>query len=118
MDVLFQILWFSVPLTLYLGHCVHLSLRCRAHHKTTSGVLIMMEHLKHHLMFYIFIILHSCYGLREFYKAYGTMATVMGPIRTWSLLLAVVMRHWALNTDSRTLLGRIKINNGKIEHCS
>ena len=67
----FQIILFTVPLTVYLSHCVDLSLRYHGYSKSTSGVVMLLEHLQHHLVFYVFVLLHGFFGFREFYKAYG-----------------------------------------------
>ena len=75
----FQIILFTVPLTLYLAHCVDLSLRCHGYTKSTSGVVMLLEHLKNHLVFYMFVLLHLFYGFREFYKAYGELSTICVP---------------------------------------
>ena len=70
----FQIILFTVPLTVYLAHCVDLSLHYHGYTKSTSGVVKLLEHLKHHLVFYVFVLLHGFFGFREFYKAYGELS--------------------------------------------
>ena len=44
------------------------------------------------------------------------MAAIMGPVRTYSVVLAVVLRHWALNTDPRSLLRYLRTDSRKLQH--
>ena len=40
---------------------------------------MLLEHLQHHLVFYVFVLLHGFFGFREFYKAYGKSSKIIIP---------------------------------------
>lgn len=38
-----------------------------------------------------------------FWLAYGTLAFILGPLRTWSLILAAVLYYWAMYLDEKSV---------------
>ena len=101
-----QILFFSIPLLLYLGHCLSLSLQY--HQYSTSKSMYFLHNLKNHGFFVIFIFIHGFFGVREFFSAYGMMATIFGPVRTGNVLVAFILRYLALNTQPSSIAHNIK----------
>ncbi|RVE57512.1 hypothetical protein OJAV_G00216800 [Oryzias javanicus] len=90
-----QLLSFNMPLTSYLCWCLHH--RCRGNtfrsHFQRSG--LRCRTLALHLLMLLLLTwqAHSCYFLLE---TYGLVAFLLSPIRTWALLLSLLLvyRAW------------------------
>lgn len=98
--LLFQVLFFNLPLMAYLCWC--LLMRCQGHCFTSH-----MRHVKrcfavpvHLVMALLFFWqVYSCYFLLQ---TYGTLAFFFSPLRTWIVVLTLflVYRTWTLNSST------------------
>lgn len=60
-----------------------------------------------HVMFYIMLLLQAWFAYGGFYKAYGLMSLVIGPVRSWSIVLALILQQVAL---------RAKVEHYKVKY--
>ncbi|XP_067895855.1 transmembrane protein 62 isoform X2 [Heterodontus francisci] len=104
-----QLTFFNIPLMCYLCWC--LLLRCRgacfrSHVKYTGWIRTIPMHL--FIAAFLMWQVYSCYFLLV---TYGTAAFFLSPVRTWSVLLALVLiyKAWTLNNSSiRTFKAEMK----------
>ena len=91
----FQLMLFNFPLTHYLAHV--LDHRICGHKNSTSRntLLTLFSWLLHHSVFFLVISLQIYLVLTGTYRAYGLMAALLCPVRTWSVVLAGVLRSVA-----------------------
>lgn len=106
----FQMCSFQFPLTLFLANCVDQRFRrCRTYPKSWKSRLC------HHLPFGVLVAVQMVLAY-FFWLAYGTMAFILGPLRTWSILLALLLWHQANMMSQRTLEEMAIVwNNDKVE---
>ena len=91
----FQLVMFNIPLTLYLAHIISVTISPAT--PTYHPVIVILLHLYNHSVFYIIVFLQAWFAYGGFYKAYGMLAFVVGPVRTWSIVLAVFLQQKALS---------------------
>uniref|UniRef100_UPI00398E5110 transmembrane protein 62 n=1 Tax=Pristiophorus japonicus TaxID=55135 RepID=UPI00398E5110 len=104
-----QLTLFNMPLMGYLCWC--LLLRCRgayfhSHVKYTGWVRTISMHF-----FMAVLLLWQVYGSYILLVTYGIAAFFLSPVRTWSVLLALVLvyKAWTLNSSSiRTFRAEMK----------
>ncbi|XP_014219134.1 transmembrane protein 62 [Copidosoma floridanum] len=89
-----QLLSFHLPLTLIVAHRAskrleYLEKPCR---KSTSILRKLWEHLPFALLVTLQLIM-----IFFFWLAYGTFATILCPLRTWSLILALTLQYQVYN---------------------
>ncbi|XP_069773427.1 transmembrane protein 62 isoform X3 [Narcine bancroftii] len=96
---IFQLTFFNIPLILYVCWC--LLLRCRgayfrSHIKYTGWFRSVTMHVS--MMGLLAWQVYACYLLQ---KTYGTVAFILSPVRTWSIVLALVLvcKTWNLNNS-------------------
>ncbi|XP_015436785.1 PREDICTED: transmembrane protein 62-like [Dufourea novaeangliae] len=96
----FQLFSFHLPLMLILAHRVDKRLQSfnKPGHKSVSKVCILWQHLPITLL--VIMQVSMAYF---FWLAYGTLATVLCPLRTWSILLAIMLWH-QVNTMPQSCL--------------
>ena len=98
MVLLFQLLLFNLPLMLYLGRLIDVSL---SDHRTnlkpvsfwTSQVVKTLLDIG---VFTVFVGWQFYLAVWGFNRAYSRMALIMCPTRTWSVVLAWYLRRVAL----------------------
>ncbi|XP_060555631.1 transmembrane protein 62-like isoform X2 [Ruditapes philippinarum] len=95
---LFQLITFNIPLTMCLGYNLHY---LQGGHKRKSFC-----HRARHIYFpFLSLLVFQTYiALSEFPAAYGTRALVLGPVRTGSVILAVVLFLIARKTNVNSLV--------------
>ncbi|XP_060684650.1 transmembrane protein 62 isoform X1 [Hemiscyllium ocellatum] len=106
---IFQLTFFNIPLMGYLSWC--LLLRCRGacfwtHYKYTGWLRTVPMHI-----FILALFLWQLYSCYILLLTYGYAAFFLSPVRTWSVLLALVLvyRAWALDNSSiRTFKAEMK----------
>lgn len=97
-----QLLLFNIPLALYLGHCIELSQGDgqEATHTTRRSVRQLLRaaltYLQRHAIFYILVSVQAYFAYSGFYLSYGGIALFLGPVRTFSIPYAFILRHLAL----------------------
>lgn len=93
-----QVITFNIPLTLCLGYYLQYS---QYGHKRKS-----LCHIVRHIYFpFIALVCFQTYiALSEFPAAYGTRALVLGPVRTGSVLLAIILFFIARKTNVNSLV--------------
>ncbi|XP_062910173.1 transmembrane protein 62 isoform X1 [Mobula hypostoma] len=104
-----QLTFFNIPLICYLCWC--LLLRCRgaffrSHIKYTGWIRSVSMHII--MMGLLGWQVYACYFLQ---KTYGTVAFFLSPVRTWSVILALVLvcKAWNLNNSAiRTFKAEMK----------
>ncbi|XP_047002995.1 transmembrane protein 62-like [Schistocerca americana] len=84
-----QMCSFQLPLTLFLAHY----LERRLYHKVANKSCTIMHTFLHHFPFAVIATLQMMFAY-FFWLAYGTMAFLLGPLRTWSVILALIL--WCL----------------------
>ena len=89
---------FSIPLMLYLGRCLDLSLASNKDPRQlcSSRWLWRLAWLFDHTFFIIIVTAQLYLVTTGFYHAYGLIALVLCPLRTWAVLLALYCRKQAL----------------------
>jgi hypothetical protein len=94
----FQLITFNLPLTMCLGYNLHY---LQGGHKRKSFC-----HRARHIYFpFLSLLVFQTYiALSEFPAAYGTRALVLGPVRTGSVILAVVLFLIARKTNVNSLV--------------
>ncbi|PSN33115.1 hypothetical protein C0J52_15540 [Blattella germanica] len=83
-----QMCTFQLPFTLVLAQCVDHRYRSHLLGKPHS----LLDRLCHHLPFVVILTLQMAFAY-FFWLAYGTMAFLLGPLRTWSVLLGIILWH-------------------------
>ncbi|GLH01779.1 Uncharacterized protein GBIM_07843 [Gryllus bimaculatus] len=108
-----QMCSFQFPLTLFLANCLDQRLTKSAHCPRGS----LSRRLCRHLPFAVLVMLQMIFAY-FFWLAYGTMAFILGPLRTWSVLLALLLWQQA-NSLPRKFLQEAAIvwNIGNSQHC-
>ena len=96
-----QILVFNIPLTLYLGRCLDLANagkdpRTPTRRSAANAWLWPIVWLLDHGVFLAVVVFQAYLVLSGFYLAYGGLALVLCPLRTWAIFLAVYLRHTAM----------------------
>ncbi|CAG2066277.1 unnamed protein product [Timema podura] len=81
---------FQMPITLLLAHALDRRLRNHGLEKPCT----MLGFVWQHALFVVLIGLQMMFAY-FFWLAYGTMAFLLGPLRSWSIVLAVVLWHQA-----------------------
>jgi hypothetical protein len=74
--------------------------RCRSH--LTRKSLSVLDRLCQHVPFVVVLTVQLDFAY-FFWLAYGTMAFLLGPLRTWSVLLGIVLWHQTTNLSERSL---------------
>lgn len=91
-----QLCTFQIPLTIVLAKAVDRRFRHFQTYRSTSK----LEFVFHHVPFVIIVIVQMICAY-FFWLSYGTVAFFLGPLRTWSIVLAIIL--WRLcNTLSET----------------
>ncbi|KAL3265661.1 hypothetical protein HHI36_009865 [Cryptolaemus montrouzieri] len=85
-----QLVTFQVPLTLMLAHGV--DQRFQYHTVKPGKKKSLFTSISVHLPFVILIVIQLEMAYL-FWLAYGTLAFILGPLRTWSVFLAIVLWH-------------------------
>ncbi|XP_023933430.1 transmembrane protein 62 [Lingula anatina] len=98
----FQILMFVIPLILYTGWCIQHHLRNLKKDKAMDKPTCK-NYIKDHWSFLLIVFLQVWFAYGGFFKAYGTMAFLLGPFRTWSAVLAIYLHRNALNVERQEL---------------
>ncbi|KAF7266802.1 hypothetical protein GWI33_019908 [Rhynchophorus ferrugineus] len=93
-----QLITFQIPLSVILINTVKYRLSSLSAHerKRLSLKQKLFLHLPFCLVFTIQVIMAYLFWL-----AYGTLAFILGPLRTWSLVLAAVLYYMALNLPEK-----------------
>ncbi|XP_029050433.2 transmembrane protein 62-like [Osmia bicornis bicornis] len=96
----FQLFSFHLPLMLILGHRADKRLQTanKLHDKQLSKICRLWEYLPITLL----VLMQTCMAY-FFWLAYGTLATIVCPLRTWSIFLAVMLWH-QVNTMPQSCL--------------
>ncbi|XP_003703373.1 transmembrane protein 62 isoform X2 [Megachile rotundata] len=96
----FQLFSFHLPLMLILAHRVDKRLQNinRLHEKHSSKICCLWEYLPITLL----IVMQTSMAY-FFWLAYGTLATIVCPLRTWSIFLAIMLWH-QVNTMPQSCL--------------
>ncbi|XP_076377043.1 transmembrane protein 62 isoform X2 [Megalopta genalis] len=86
----FQLFSFHLPLTLILAHRVDKRLQSidKPDYKSVSKVCFLWQQLPITLL-----VLMQANMVYFFWLAYGTLATMLCPLRTWSIFLAIMLWH-------------------------
>ncbi|XP_064622069.1 transmembrane protein 62-like isoform X2 [Lineus longissimus] len=112
-----QLLTFNIPLTHYLGYCLDYRLtRVEKDHvvgKNLFTTCLLSFH--YHWAFYLIIGFETFLAVHGFYLAYGTIAFLIGPVRTWSVFFALYLR-WKVMRVTKDLHGQ-SVTNGTAESC-
>ncbi|KAG8240349.1 hypothetical protein J437_LFUL000824 [Ladona fulva] len=92
----FQMLSYQLPLTLFLAHCVD---------NRFYYFRAKRSHLKRFCFHFPFVVIVSLQVMFAyfFWLAYGTMAFLLGPLRTWSIALGIVLWQYAINLPEKCL---------------
>ncbi|XP_011144010.1 transmembrane protein 62 isoform X2 [Harpegnathos saltator] len=90
----FQLFSFHLPLMLILAHQVDRRLQDAEH--SVRQPLSKLRLIWRHLPFALLIAMQTTMAY-FFWLAYGTLATILCPLRTWSILLAVIL-YYRVNT--------------------
>lgn len=99
-----QLLQFNIPLTLYLGRTLDLSLSANKETKPCCpSRLWPIFWLLDHSFFFVIVSFQLYLVLTGFYRAYGLVALILCPMRTWAVLLAIYLRRQALCKGLDTL---------------
>lgn len=108
----FQLIIFNIPLMLYLGRCLDLSLAANKDLRPAcpSQWLWRLAWFFDHSFFVIIITIQLYLVTTGFYRAYGLSALVLCPLRTWAVLLALYLRKQAL------LKGTTDVSSPATEH--
>ena len=119
----FQLVTFQVPLTFILAHGVDHNFQYRI--LNTQKRKTICGHIGLHLPFLLI------FGIQVqmaylFWLAYGTLAFILGPLRTWSLVLAAVLWYNAIYLPEKctrwvggnNILFLLKSVLGKLLTCS
>ncbi|XP_048505686.1 transmembrane protein 62-like isoform X2 [Athalia rosae] len=88
----FQLFSFHFPLTLILAHRV--DQRLHLMEKPSRKPPTVLALLGRHTLFTALIIMQTSM-VYFFWLAYGTLAMILGPMRTWSIVLAIVLWYQA-----------------------
>ncbi|XP_031848051.1 transmembrane protein 62 [Nomia melanderi] len=96
----FQLFSFHLPLTLILAHRVDKRLENlnKPDYKSAFKICFLWQHLPITLL-----ILMQASMAYFFWLAYGTLATMLCPLRTWSIFLAIMLWH-QVNTMPQSCL--------------
>lgn len=97
----FQLLFCQLPLIWIYARCVENRYLCYTgirQEKFRGKISFCTEHSP----FIIIIIIEIVLAI-FFWQAYGTMAFLLGPFRTWSILLNVSLWHLARNLPDKCL---------------
>lgn len=93
-----QLIMFNIPLTLYLGRCLDLSLSASKQVRPSCpSRLWPLTWLLDHGCFVLIVLLQFYLAISGFYRAYGLLALVLCPMRTWAVVLAFYLRKQALH---------------------
>ncbi|KAJ9593699.1 hypothetical protein L9F63_014747 [Diploptera punctata] len=93
-----QMCTFQLPLTLVIAQSVDHRYRSHLLGKPQS----LLDRLCQHLPFVVILTLQMAFAY-FFWLAYGTMAFLLGPLRTWSVLLGIVLWHQVSNLPEKSL---------------
>ncbi|XP_071454329.1 transmembrane protein 62-like [Hetaerina americana] len=93
-----QMVSFQLPLTLFLAHCVD---RRYFDYDTKRSCL---RNFCFHIPFFVIVTVQLMFA-SFFWLAYGTMAFLLGPLRTWSIVLGVILWQVAIRLPERYLRG-------------
>ncbi|KAJ4435764.1 hypothetical protein ANN_18383, partial [Periplaneta americana] len=97
-QILERMCTFQLPLTLILAQSVEHRYRSHLMGKSSS----LLDRLCQHLPFVVILTLQMAFAY-FFWLAYGTMAFLLGPLRTWSVLLGMALWYQATNLPEKTL---------------
>jgi len=87
----FQIMTFNIPLLLIAGYIIHYTREMS--HKHHIPKFHKLRHV--YIPFISLLIFNGYLAIQEFPSAYGTKAMILGPVRTGSIFLALVVYHIA-----------------------
>ncbi|XP_046387556.1 transmembrane protein 62-like [Ischnura elegans] len=93
-----QMVSFQLPLTLFLAHCVdrrYFGYDCKRS---------CLRYFCFHLPFFVIVTVQLIFA-SFFWLAYGTMAFLLGPLRTWSIVLGIILWQVAIRLPERYLRG-------------
>ena len=86
-------LLFNLPLMWYLGATAE----AQFYYPSVSQQMTFIKYIRQHGLFIVIFLLQAYFAMTGFYLAYGTMAFILGPLRTWSLFIAVYLRWKVLS---------------------
>ncbi|XP_058792329.1 transmembrane protein 62-like [Phymastichus coffea] len=102
----FQLLTFHCPLTLLVAHGISRRLwQLEKPHKKTTKIL---SKFWEQLPFLLLVSLQSTM-IFLFWLAYGTVATILCPLRTWSLFMAIFLWYQVYNMPPKCLRSAAKV---------
>ena len=90
----FQYLTFNFPLMIHLGHWVDMASKQQPNHSLLYQNILRW--VQHNLSFLILLLFQIYMAYSGIYRAYGTMAFFIGPVRTWSVPFALWLRWYSL----------------------
>ncbi|KAK5643227.1 hypothetical protein RI129_007072 [Pyrocoelia pectoralis] len=79
-----QLLTFQFPVTCILAHAVDCRIRALIQKRKLSYVTKLTLHLP-----FLMVIILQLIMAYNFWLAYGTLAFIIGPLRTWSIIIAI-----------------------------
>ncbi|XP_042875483.1 transmembrane protein 62-like [Penaeus japonicus] len=94
----FQMVVFQVPLIMAVAHCIDLRFRSLY----VSPICSFPRYLWRHICLLI-IITSQMISAYFFWLAYGTMALLLGPLRTWSAVVGLVLWYQAATAQKNLL---------------
>ncbi|XP_014232229.1 transmembrane protein 62-like [Trichogramma pretiosum] len=102
----FQLLSFHLPLTIMVAHRVNKRLQSieNPETKSTKFYCKLWEHVP-----FIFLILLQLSMIYFFWLAYGTIAAILCPLRTWSMLLAFYLWYQVYKMPRECLRSAAKV---------
>ncbi|XP_043478345.1 transmembrane protein 62-like [Leptopilina heterotoma] len=109
----FQLFSFHLPLNLVLAHRIDKRLQYirKPSAKRFSIIQIISQHL-----FFVMLILMQAGMAYFFWLAYGTLATILCPLRTWSLIFACILWHQVHRMPKRCMRSAAKLWYKQIVH--
>ncbi|XP_059485481.1 transmembrane protein 62-like [Neocloeon triangulifer] len=93
-----QLFTYHFPLTLYLAHTADKRFQMLYVFDNCS----MLGYLYRHLPFIFIVAVQMAYAY-FFWLAYGTLAFVLGPLRTWSVILGIFLWFQAISLQEKCL---------------
>ncbi|XP_011498584.1 PREDICTED: transmembrane protein 62-like [Ceratosolen solmsi marchali] len=102
----FQLLSFHLPLTLIIAHRVSQRLHLIEKPPIKSAALLLR--LCEHFPFVLLVTLQATM-IYFFWLAYGTVATIFCPLRTWSLFLAILLWYQVYQMPTKCLRSAAKV---------
>ncbi|XP_067009565.1 transmembrane protein 62 isoform X2 [Anabrus simplex] len=104
-----QMIAFQFPLTLCLAHYLDYRLRNQPAVRSSPRYICL------HLPFLAVVVLQMMFAY-SFWLAYGTMAFILGPLRTWSVVLAIILWYQACTLPDKCLREAALVWNYRQSH--